>query len=401
MGRHTGVTLEARAILADFDPSGAATDRVPLLPGAQHDAGHPGAAPGIAQHDVRVICKDVGGSFGIKVHIYPDEMATCALSVMLGRPVKFTADRLESFGQRHPRERASREGRPGVSVTGPSSACGWTILTHRPYSVYPRTSAVEGNQTVASPPGLPLPRYAATLRVVFQNKTPMCQYLRRRPSHRLRGDGGHGDRARERARPPSVEVRRRTTSRPICTRTPRRRDYFSSASPTRKRSTRCCGSRATRRCAPSAMSSASGGATVGLALRLHRADDAGPRLLRRGRRPHLLEDGLHHQARALRQAHLYDGRDRAGAGDDTMIAQVVASAVGVTWTRARAHRRHHGLTLWRRHLGSRGGIGGEAALQTGSHPGQYPQVAAAMLQVRARGSRHQGSARSSTRSQAK
>jgi aerobic carbon-monoxide dehydrogenase large subunit len=46
---------------------------------------------------VRVICKDVGGSFGIKVHTYPDEMATVALSKMLGRPVKFVADRLESF----------------------------------------------------------------------------------------------------------------------------------------------------------------------------------------------------------------------------------------------------------------------------------------------------------------
>src|SRR3546814_17938562 len=47
--------------------------------------------------DVRVVCKDVGGSFGIKVHVYPDEMATAALSVLLKRPVKFVADRLESF----------------------------------------------------------------------------------------------------------------------------------------------------------------------------------------------------------------------------------------------------------------------------------------------------------------
>ena len=46
---------------------------------------------------MRVIAKDVGGSFGIKVHVYADEMATAALSVMLRRPVKFVADRLESF----------------------------------------------------------------------------------------------------------------------------------------------------------------------------------------------------------------------------------------------------------------------------------------------------------------
>ena len=31
------------------------------------------------------------------MHVYADEMATAALSVMLRRPVKFIADRLESF----------------------------------------------------------------------------------------------------------------------------------------------------------------------------------------------------------------------------------------------------------------------------------------------------------------
>src|SRR4030088_1662488 len=52
---------------------------------------------GIPEANVRVIAKDVGGSFGIKVHVYPDEMATAAISVILRRPVKFVADRLESF----------------------------------------------------------------------------------------------------------------------------------------------------------------------------------------------------------------------------------------------------------------------------------------------------------------
>ncbi len=46
----------------------------------------------------RVICKDVGGSYGIKVHVYPDEVAVAAMSRILGRPVKFVADRFESFG---------------------------------------------------------------------------------------------------------------------------------------------------------------------------------------------------------------------------------------------------------------------------------------------------------------
>jgi CO/xanthine dehydrogenase Mo-binding subunit len=37
----------------------------------------------IPEGNVRVIARDVGGSFGIKVHVYADEMATAALAVML------------------------------------------------------------------------------------------------------------------------------------------------------------------------------------------------------------------------------------------------------------------------------------------------------------------------------
>src|SRR5512134_2629770 len=96
-GRHTGVCLEGRAILADYN---AAEHSLTVY--------HATQAPhmmqdifsrhlGIAEANVRVICKDVGGSFGIKVHVYHDEMATAAISVILRRPVKFVADRLESF----------------------------------------------------------------------------------------------------------------------------------------------------------------------------------------------------------------------------------------------------------------------------------------------------------------
>src|SRR5205807_25164 len=46
---------------------------------------------------VRVIAPDVGGSFGIKIHVYQDDMAVCALAMTLGRPVKFIASRRESF----------------------------------------------------------------------------------------------------------------------------------------------------------------------------------------------------------------------------------------------------------------------------------------------------------------
>ncbi|MCL2430783.1 MAG: molybdopterin-dependent oxidoreductase, partial [Alphaproteobacteria bacterium] len=96
-GRHTGVTNEPRAIVADWNPG---ADRLTVYQGTQapHMMQNLFAKHlGLTEHQVRVITKDVGGSFGIKVHTYADEMATAALSKLLRRPVKFVADRSESF----------------------------------------------------------------------------------------------------------------------------------------------------------------------------------------------------------------------------------------------------------------------------------------------------------------
>ena len=95
--RHTGVCVEPRAILADWNPGEG-----------QLTVWHNNQCPHMVQnilathfhldeHRVRVIARDVGGSFGIKVHTYADEIATVGLSILLKRPVKFVADRLESF----------------------------------------------------------------------------------------------------------------------------------------------------------------------------------------------------------------------------------------------------------------------------------------------------------------
>jgi CO/xanthine dehydrogenase Mo-binding subunit len=96
-GRHTGVTLEPRAVVADWNVAEA---RLTIYQGTQapHMVQNLAALHlGLEESQVRVVCKDVGGSFGIKVHIYADEMATYALAKLLRRPIKFVADRVESF----------------------------------------------------------------------------------------------------------------------------------------------------------------------------------------------------------------------------------------------------------------------------------------------------------------
>ena len=177
-GRHTGVTLEGRAILADYNA-------------AEHTltVHHSTQAPhmmqdifsrhlNIPEGNVRVIAKDVGGSFGIKVHVYADEMATAALAVMLKRPVKFIADRMESFlTDIHAREHKVKV-RLACTKDGQILAFELDDLTGiGPYSVYPRTSGIEGNQVVNLTGGpYQHQQYRAKLNVVFTNKNVTCQY---------------------------------------------------------------------------------------------------------------------------------------------------------------------------------------------------------------------------------
>jgi aerobic carbon-monoxide dehydrogenase large subunit len=125
-----------------------------------------------------VVCRDVGGSFGIKVHAYPDDFATVALSMMLKRPIKFVADRLESFvSDIHAREHRIH-GRIAATPAGEILAFEIDDLTGiGPYSVFPRTSGIEGNQVVNLTGGpYKHKAYRAKLKVVFQNKVPTCQY---------------------------------------------------------------------------------------------------------------------------------------------------------------------------------------------------------------------------------
>src|SRR5262249_40660757 len=121
---------------------------------------------------------DVGGSFGLKIHCYSDDIAACLLAVTLGRPVKWVADRIESFATDiHCREHV-------VDVEAAVSADG-TVLGLRsravtgvgPWSCYPRSSVVEGNQVIRLLTGpYRIRNYNAELTGVAQTKALMSQY---------------------------------------------------------------------------------------------------------------------------------------------------------------------------------------------------------------------------------
>ncbi|MFT5485863.1 MAG: carbon-monoxide dehydrogenase large subunit, partial [Alphaproteobacteria bacterium] len=132
----------------------------------------------LPERDIRVLTQDCGGSYGIKSHLYGDEFATAVLSIMLGRPIRWRADRIESFvGDIHARHHRLQT-KMGLDADGRILAFEIDDLVGGgPFSAYPRTSIVEGNQVLNIAGGpYRVSGFRGKTTVVFQNKTPISQY---------------------------------------------------------------------------------------------------------------------------------------------------------------------------------------------------------------------------------
>ena len=108
VARQTGGTLEPRGMIAQFD---AATKQLTLHHGTQvpHIQRAVYATQlGLAENQVRIICPDIGGGFGLKLHVYPDEVATAAISIYLGSTGQIHRRSLRVLSRGYSCTRASR-----------------------------------------------------------------------------------------------------------------------------------------------------------------------------------------------------------------------------------------------------------------------------------------------------
>ncbi len=97
IGRVTGVPLEPRAALGNYD---AATGRYTLYAGsggAVRQKNELSTVLGIPPDSLRVLSHDVGGNFGTRNRVFVEFGLVLWASRKLGRPVKFTATRSEAF----------------------------------------------------------------------------------------------------------------------------------------------------------------------------------------------------------------------------------------------------------------------------------------------------------------
>src|SRR5262245_62691309 len=95
--RQCAAPMEGRGGVADWN---AAEDKLTLWSGTQvpHLVRHLLAEIlGLAENRIRVVAPDVGGGFGLKAVLYPEDVALCVLAMRLGPPVKWIEQRREAM----------------------------------------------------------------------------------------------------------------------------------------------------------------------------------------------------------------------------------------------------------------------------------------------------------------
>jgi carbon-monoxide dehydrogenase large subunit len=95
--RYAGMPMETRGVVASWDDrTGAITvwSSTQVPNGVKQNLQ---ASLGLAENAIRVLAPDVGGGFGVKLQIYPEETLIARLAMRIKRPVKWVEDRWEHF----------------------------------------------------------------------------------------------------------------------------------------------------------------------------------------------------------------------------------------------------------------------------------------------------------------
>lgn len=95
--RQSGMPIEPRGIIARADALAGELTIWMSSQAPHHVRDHVAGSLGMAVDKLRVIVPEVGGGFGTKEHLYPDELLVCLAARRLSVPVKWVQDRREAL----------------------------------------------------------------------------------------------------------------------------------------------------------------------------------------------------------------------------------------------------------------------------------------------------------------
>ncbi len=176
IGRHTGVPLEPRALLADLDPRTGTLSIYGMTKIPVFNRDVLAGLLGLPEDLIHVHAVDAGGGFGVRGEFYPEDFLVPWLALRLGRPVKWTEDRAEHLvAVNHSRQQAHRI---AAAFDRSGRILGLRDEIVHDNGAYCRTHGVAVPElTVTMLPGpYRIPAYRGRIQVVLTNKTPCGTY---------------------------------------------------------------------------------------------------------------------------------------------------------------------------------------------------------------------------------
>jgi aerobic carbon-monoxide dehydrogenase large subunit len=176
--RHSGIPLECCGCIAQHD---WADDSLTLWTSSQiPHLVRTGLADALEmpENRIRVVAPDVGGGYGIKGHLFPEEIVASVLAKQLGRPVKWIEDRREHLlASIHAREHHHHL-EVAYEADGTVTAVRARIYVDcGAYSVYPWTSTMDTGMALGILPGpYRIRHYECHGYSVTTNKCPLGPY---------------------------------------------------------------------------------------------------------------------------------------------------------------------------------------------------------------------------------
>jgi aerobic carbon-monoxide dehydrogenase large subunit len=178
MTRKAPLAMEPRSYGAEYDKR---RDAITLytssnIPGIVRDA--ISESLGLPGHRLRVVAPDVGGSFGSKGSLYPEELLICIAARKLRRSVKWTADRLEDVSSSSQAFGEIVDAEMGFDANGIATSLQADVIGDvGAFSIYPWTCGLEPVQVVSFLPGpYKIGSYRGAVRGVATCKPPTGPY---------------------------------------------------------------------------------------------------------------------------------------------------------------------------------------------------------------------------------
>jgi len=176
VGRHSGVPLEPRCLLAVPGPERGRLDIFGMTKVPVWNRDLLADMLGVDETLIRVHAVDAGGGFGVRGEFYPEDFLIPWLAVRLGRPVKWAEDRAEHLvAVNHSRQQYHRV---AAAFAADGRILGLRDDIVQDNGAYCRTHGVAVPElTAAMLPGpYRVPAYRGRVRVVLTNKTPCGTY---------------------------------------------------------------------------------------------------------------------------------------------------------------------------------------------------------------------------------